>query len=394
MTTSIHTTSERLGAFAYWPDNPFWSFQFLRLVEQAGSGGADFTEVHRVVRDLPVGDGDAWFTGFAALATGLAEEAAAAHHDTGARDLWWRAASYWRAASFFLSPRDFRHQASVHERRRCFAKAADRYADRVVAVEIPYGETHLPGYVFAPAEVRRPGPAVLLFGGADAVAEELFFHLGRSLSENGFTVLAFDGPGQGEALRRGIRARPDFEVAVAAALDFLETVDGVDPQAMTLVGQSLGGLYAARAAAFEPRLRGVVVWGALYDLQATVSEHAARAGGTGGHYLEQYREILGLESVYEVLPALAAYSLHDVADRIRMPLLVLHGEDDMLCAVSDAHRLHAEARSQLNDLRIYASGEPGCTHCQVDALPLVQHDIIEWLGGITPTAAERPHPAK
>lgn len=390
MTTATRTTSEHLGAFAYWSDDSFWSFQLLRLIEQAGSGGADFAEVHHVVRDLPVGDGDAWFAGFSALAVTLTEEAAAARQPAVARDLWWRASSYWRASSFFLSPLDARHRDATLERRRCFAEGASRHADRVAAVEIPYGETHLPGYVFAPAVVAGPGPAVLLFGGADAVAEELFFHLGRSLVDNGFTVLTFDGPGQGEALRRGIRARPDFEVAVSAALDFLETVDGVDPQAMTLVGQSLGGLYAARAAAFEARLRGVVVWGALYDLQATVTEHAANAGGTGDHYLEQYREILGLERVDHVLPALAPYSLRDVAARISTPLLVLHGEDDMLCAVADAHRLHAEATSRRKDLRIYGSGEPGCTHCQVDALPLVQRHIVEWLADLTPTGPQPP----
>jgi dienelactone hydrolase len=384
------TTSTQFGAYAYWPENPFWSFQLIRLVEQACAGGSDFTEVHTVARDLPVGDVEAWHDGFRGLADELEREAgdaARGGHRVSARDAFFRASNYHRAAAFFLSPTDERHADAVLARRRCFVAAAEHHDAPIEPVEIPFGDVTLPGYRFGPPARDERGPGTLVFGGADAVAEEMYFFLGRALAERGFTVLAFDGPGQGEALRRGIHARPDWEVAATAAYEVLAAREDVDGTRIGLVGQSLGGLYATRAAAFEPRLHAVVVWGALYDLCATVKEHVDRSGATGVHYLEQYRVMLGLDDVDDVLPGLAPFTLAGVPEQMRTPTLIVHGQDDMLCPVGDAHRVMREMPGAQNKLIVYPSGEPGCTHCQVDALPLVQTNIADWLEDMARPAA-------
>ena len=181
-----------------------------------------------------MGDGEARLQAFTSLAVAVeatAEKDAAAGHRVSARDGYLRASNYHRSAGFFLSPADPRHGVAVLARRRCFGAAAALSEAEIEAVEIPYGETTLPGYRFGPAGPgENPGPAVITFGGTDAVAEEMYFFIGRSLAERGFTVLAMDGPGQGEALRRGIHGRPDWEVPVGAAIDFLEAREDVDPE--------------------------------------------------------------------------------------------------------------------------------------------------------------------
>jgi len=381
---TINRPSRVLGAFAYWPDNPFWSFQFLRMVEQAWSGGADFAECHAVAKDLPVGDGEAWYAGFRHLAArteDAAENAAIGGHEVSAREFWMRASNYHRAAGFFLSPGDPRHGDGVLARRRCFLAAAERSPAAIEPVEIPYEDTTLPGYRFGPAAGSpSSGPAAIIYGGADAVAEEMYFFLGRALSDRGFTVLSMDGPGQGEALRRGIVARPDWEVAVTAAFDLLAGRDDVDAERIVMVGQSLGGLYATRAAAFEPRLRACGVWGALYSLHDALSAHIN--GGdprTADHYIEQFKIVLGGADASEVLARAAEFTVAGAPDQISTPTLIVHGEDDMLCPVGGARRLFAEIPGDGKELIVYPSGQPGCTHCQVDALPLVQHDISTWL---------------
>ena len=65
-----------------------------------------------------------------------------------------------------------------------------------------------------------------------------------------------DGPGQGEAGFR-LPIRHDYEVAVAAMLDALGGRDDLDLERVGAAGVSLGGYYAPRAAAFEPRIRAV-----------------------------------------------------------------------------------------------------------------------------------------
>src|SRR5919106_1109759 len=108
------------------------------------------------------------------------------------------------------------------------------------------------------ANLRRPPgaerpPLVILIPGLDSTKEE-FFNFERVFLDRGLATLSLDGPGQGEA---GFEApiRHDYEVAVAAALDALAGRTDVDLDRVGAAGVSLGGYYAPRAAAFEPRLR-------------------------------------------------------------------------------------------------------------------------------------------
>ncbi|RRD93486.1 alpha/beta fold hydrolase, partial [Bacillus licheniformis] len=75
------------------------------------------------------------------------------------------------------------------------------------------------------------------------------------LSDCGFTVYVFEGPGQGGVLRRqGKKFTHEWERPVKAVLDHL----GLEE--VTIIGASLGGMLAPRAAAFEPRIRRVIAW--------------------------------------------------------------------------------------------------------------------------------------
>ncbi len=51
----------------------------------------------------------------------------------------------------------------------------------------------------------------------------------------------------------------------AACIDYLTTRPEVDPEQLGIVGWSLGGSYAPRAAAFEKRLKLAVAWGAHHN---------------------------------------------------------------------------------------------------------------------------------
>jgi len=72
------------------------------------------------------------------------------------------------------------------------------------------------------------------------------------LTEYGFTVIGFDGPGQGGALRQGIFFEHAWEKPAKAALDYFE-LDAVD-----WLGASCGGYLSIRAAAFEPRIKHII----------------------------------------------------------------------------------------------------------------------------------------
>ena len=104
--------------------------------------------------------------------------------------------------------------------------------------------------------------AVLLHGGFDSLIEE-FFAIWQRIAAAGFDVIAFDGPGQGGARDLGgLTFDHDWEKPVGAILDHF----ALDSAA--LVGISMGGYWALRAAGREPRIDRVVVLAAGLRLAA------------------------------------------------------------------------------------------------------------------------------
>ena len=68
--------------------------------------------------------------------------------------------------------------------------------------------------------------------------------------------------------------RGDYETAVKAVIDWLETRGDIDAGKIGLWGVSLGGYYAPRAAAFEKRVKACIGLSGPYDW-ATIWDAAA-----------------------------------------------------------------------------------------------------------------------
>jgi dipeptidyl aminopeptidase/acylaminoacyl peptidase len=109
-----------------------------------------------------------------------------------------------------------------------------------------------------------PAPAVVMIPGLDSVKEE-FQATAEYLLERGMATLAVDGPGQGEA-EYELPIEPAYERVVKSCFDWLQARGEVDAGRLGVFGVSLGGYYAARAAAFEPRARASVALTGPYNL--------------------------------------------------------------------------------------------------------------------------------
>ena len=118
-----------------------------------------------------------------------------------------------------------------------------------------------------------PALTVVLVGGYDGTAEELYFLNGAAALARGYNVLAFDGPGQGAALlQQGLVLRPDFEQVISAVMDFLGQRPGTDVNRVALIGLSLGGYLAPRAASGEHRVAACIADCGSYDLFGSALE--------------------------------------------------------------------------------------------------------------------------
>jgi pimeloyl-ACP methyl ester carboxylesterase len=185
--------------------------------------------------------------------------------------------------------------------------------------------------------LRRPtgitSPSlVLLVSGLDSSKEEFDYVTGALLAR-GLAVLAFYGPGQGElAASTGIQ--PCYENVITHALDAVAERGDLDVDASRagVIGLSLGGYYAIRGAAFDPRIRAAATvsgvsalpWASLPDL---VTETLTRRCGDAA-------------AARVFADSVAAAQL---AARVEVPLLVIAGGCDPIPTPAQARSVASSA---------------------------------------------------
>ncbi|WP_435154850.1 alpha/beta hydrolase family protein [Haladaptatus sp. DFWS20] len=382
-----------------------FDYQTLRAMSYTTYGGAEPGECLATVENIGEGDFEAWFTEWRRTADRVAETARDAldggHRET-ARGAFFRAHNYYRTAEFFLDADDPRRLPTYERSMETFRNALELLDFSVQQVEIPYENTTLPGYRFVPeSSDENPVPTVVCLGGFDSIAEELYFLCGVPAAlERGYSCLIFDGPGQGAPLRIDrLRARPDWEAVVGPVLDYLEGEDEVDENRIALLGASMGGYYAPRAAAFDDRVAACISFDHCFDLwsasahgQERVAELIEYAPGvlvnalaslgarfdTGAHWqLENSSWVFGTDAAI-LRRTLRDYSLRDVADRITCPTLALAGEDDHLIPLPLVYEF-VDAVSGPTTLRVFDAEEGAGEHCQLGNLSLAHGEIYDWL---------------
>jgi dipeptidyl aminopeptidase/acylaminoacyl peptidase len=175
---------------------------------------------------------------------------------------------------------------------------------------------------------------VVMCMGLDSAKEEMNAYEHDFLAR-GMAALAFDGPGQGEA-EYEFAIRGDYEAPVTSVCDWLETRDDIDAGRIGLWGVSLGGYYAPRAAAFEPRARACVSlsgpyrWVDVFDAANPLTRAAFRV---------RSRSVDDAEARAKA----ATLTLEGAAARIACPLLIVAGENDNLIPPAHAERMAQEA---------------------------------------------------
>ncbi|MET8874717.1 alpha/beta hydrolase [Nocardia sp. NPDC004604] len=390
-------------------DVQFW-FETMRLFGHASYGGSDFGEVVATASRITAGDYDSWHDNWLHTAERIATEAAAAP-PISARDGFLRASTYYRAAEFFLhgNPDDPRIGYADARSVECFRAAIMRMRD-IEPIEIPYEGTVLHGYLYR-APGPGPKPTVVMHNGFDGSCEELQFLGAPAGQERGYHILTFDGPGQPSAIHREkLIFRPDWEHVVGPVLDYLSKVPGVDPARIALLGVSLGGMLAPRAAAFEPRLAAVVAVDGVYDASTALAqflpiaadelpdrvraEHdpeldaliaAARAANPTMRWAcDHGRYVMGARTDREFLAAYLDYNLKDgVAEQITCPVLVCEAADDMYFAgtgvrEAEPRRLHSRLTAP-KALLTFTEEEGADAHCHSGAQRLAVARIFDWL---------------
>ena len=371
-------------------DDESFSFEALRAAGYATYGGAELGEVLVTCRDIAEGDEKGWSARWAATAARveeIARTALAAGHTVSAREAYLRASNYYRTADFYRREdpaNDTESARLAAASQQAFAHAANLLDIPARKVAIPYQGTTLPGYFFFADATGEPRPTVIYHGGYDSTLEEDYLALAAGALRRGYHVLAFDGPGQGSTVReQGLHFRPDWEAVVTPVVDHALALPHVDPDRIALIGTSLGGYLAARAAAFEHRIAACVLHDGVYDFGQVfgATENVpmdALLANTGIRWaIRNGLWTFGVADLAELAAAVKPYTLAGVADKITCPTLVLEAENDQFFS-GQPQRVY-DALTCPRDLFVFAEADGGGEHCHEGALAVWHQRAFDWL---------------
>lgn len=372
-------------SFRPFADSRDWAIQISRIVAEAQYGAADFFEIVRTVDRIEPGNAGSWSEEWEETATKAekrANDAAGFGRIRTARTAFFHSSSYYRMSEMFVDPSERRKLELYKRGIAAFHQAVELSSGTLERVRIPFEGAELPGY-FCRAAGGAQGPAVLYLGGADSWAEELYFLGGTEIVARGMHLLIVDTPGRGGALRlSGLRSRYDYEVPVSEALDYLCNREEVDPTRVALAGDSMGGYYAPRAAAFDDRVQACVAWAGCFDVLRDIYENYPPIQ-------RQFQWILGAESDEEAREALARFNLQGVANKITCPLLVVHGAQDFIMSPRGARDLFDSASGPKELLMWGEKDRPGGMHLSYDDMAVVLPTMFDWLSSQLTVSSHR-----
>jgi dienelactone hydrolase len=260
-----------------------FSFEALRAAGFANYGGADLSDILVTARTIKDGDEASWLGSWKATAQrvhAVADQALAQDHRVSAREAFLRASNYYRTAEFFqrVNPAEDPEVALLSGlSRKTFRAAMNLLDSPVEEVAIPYGGSTLPGYLFLVDASGRPRPTIIYNNGFDSTSEESYFAIAAAALLRGYNVVAFDGPGQGAALRvQRLVFRHDWEAVVTPVIDFALMRPEILPESIVLFGYSFGGYLVARAAAFDHRPAAIILDDGLFDYSVSGSRAMPR----------------------------------------------------------------------------------------------------------------------
>lgn len=266
----------------------------------------------------------------------LAQSAELRGDTINARALYRTASERYREAQHFSIPaNDPKRWPILAKAVECAKRMFDHLDYPVEQVEIPFEDKSIPGVLhLQPGGVEAP--AVVFLPGMDNTKENYPNPLDNEFHQRGMHVLAIDGPGQGEALQRGIHVTPDNHVtAASAAFDYLAARDDVDEKRIGLSGRSFGSFWSMRAAADDHRYAAVASAVACYYWEfLTIFDEAPI------RFKQVFMAMAGMDDEAAFDEMCEGFTLKDHAGRIDCPVLMCIGEFDPLNPLEDAEQVY------------------------------------------------------
>lgn len=249
-----------------------------------------------------------------------------------------------------------------------FAQAQPYLASNVRRIEIPWRNHTLPAYVMTPEPMTRPTGMIVALNGASTSKEETLGWLNVFIRQ-GFTVLALDSPGTGEATSIGPYSAEHDDI-LDGVFELFADEPLIDLSQVVVMGISMGGNQAVRAAAHDRRIMAAIAVTPPYDPPRWLNRASPMVTAQLGAFAN--------DSEVDPYEAASQYSLHEVVPSVRVPTLVIGAGRDMIVPPTEAQLLVARL-GKLGTLLWYPNGG----HCLFESVQSWTADAAQWLGAMT-----------
>lgn len=407
--------------------SPELQFQLLRAMGASAYNAADIGECLESAMQvdetqMEQRNFDSWYSAWNSTAERLrsvADQSLASGNKTSARDTYLRCNTYYNMAEFYLhgNPSDPRIDQASSSAVDCFNKAAKLFDPPAELVSIKYEKTTLPAYFYRVDTSNKKRPLLIIQTGYDGTQQELYSECAQAGLQRGYNVLTFEGPGQGQVLRKqGLHFRPDWEKVVTPVVDYAVSRKDVDPKNMTLWGVSMGGYLAARAAAYEQRLKALILDPAMDMAQVIVHEFSPMLAGQDPNFKADAQSVraaieqdptamdegmitamtanigvtwffqngmytFGVDSLSGFPLKMLDYSLAGVTSKITATTLVCDSEQDV-------EKYGSMTKDIFNALTcpkkyiLFTNAEGAGAHCEMGAEKFADQQKLDWLGSV------------
>jgi hypothetical protein len=392
-------------------------YETMRALGTVPYNGADITEIFAIMPMIKPGDFDSWYEEWFKLAqrvlSTIDETKEASYSPVTLRNVYFRASHYFFVADFFLhgNKNDTRMAKCYELWRRYFDKANALLDIPGNHYTIDAQGFKMPAIIFraAKASTENPRPTLIVGGGFESNMEETFHVFGVPALERGYNVVIYEGPGHRTLVNQGKGFAAEWERAVSPIMDFIiahnsDELSFIDRDKIGLVGMSLGGYLAARAAAFEPRLAAVMCIDGVYSmLEAGLNifpqgrdawsrgdaaefdrlfqDDPSSWSTTRRWFHDDLKYTFCVDSAFEAFKTCAAMTLgNGVAQKIRMPAFIGDAADDMFFEGQPA-RVAKEIGAHAT-LQPFGVEQGAQLHCQSGALVYMNQEMLEWFAGV------------
>jgi dipeptidyl aminopeptidase/acylaminoacyl peptidase len=374
--------------------NYIWNLSVAIALESGGQIG-EIVDMCQPIIDAAAGGGDAGTPAFMKQWAAMGEKLIELAAEDEARGRGFSASDKLERAALYLFVAERMQGHGAPGRAATYAKALAAFEKSAMLgqinrerVEIPLAQGTMPA-LYTRAAGDGPHPVVVYCNGLDSCKELLYWsRLPEALARRGISTLCVDQPGSGEALRlQGLPVDPHSENWASKAVDWLETLPDVDPKRIGMTGISLGGHFAPRAVAYEPRFASGACWGANHNWREVQDKRLRKEGENPvPHYWAHVMWAFGAETMEDFLTKSEAMNLNGHMGGVKVPFLVTHGALDRQISVDYAQDCYNQlVNSPRRELKIFTAREGGVEHVGADNMAYGRDYIADWfaetLGG-------------